>query len=268
MQKNIKKIALKIQKKAEKQLLKKPVKLIFWSIFPLISYFIASYFSAVIINVSLALIFWNNGTGYQNAISNTITTTVYSVLFFSLMLAIIYLVPVKIFKQKISKDDIALKGLITWKDLGFAIFGFIISMIFAGILLEILPNILNFDKSQVQDLTFERGGMLYSWQFLLAFISVVVIAPVFEELIFRGIIYSQLRKVNVWLAIFITSLLFGIVHLQMNVGVTVFAMSIVMCLIREKFTKTIWSGIVVHMLKNGIAFVILYVFPVIQTFQG
>ena len=259
MQKNIKKIALKIQKKAEKQLLKKPVKLIFWSIFPLISYFIASYFSAVIIKVSLALIFWNNGTGYQNAISNTITTTVYSVL--------IYLVPVKIFKQKISKDDIALKGLITWKDLGFAIFGFIISMIFAGILLEILPNILNFDKSQVQDLTFERGGMLYSWQFLLAFISVVVIAPVFEELIFRGIIYSQLRKVNVWLAIFITSLLFGIVHLQMNVGVTVFAMSIVMCLIREKFTKTIWSGIVVHMLKNGIAFVILYVFPVIQTFQ-
>ena len=77
MQKNIKKIALKIQKKAEKQLLKKPVKLIFWSIFPLISYFIASYFSAVIIKVSLALIFWNNGTGYQNAISNTITTTVF-----------------------------------------------------------------------------------------------------------------------------------------------------------------------------------------------
>ena len=153
------------------------------------------------------------------------------------MLAIIYFVPVKIFKQKILKDDIALKGLITWQDLGLAIFGFIISMILAGILLEILPNILNFDKSQVQDLTFERGGMLYSWQFLLAFIRSLVIAPVFEEVIFRGIIYSQLRKVNVWLAIFITSLLFGIVHLQMNVGVTVFVMSIVMCLIREKFTK-------------------------------
>ena len=124
MQKNIKKIALKIQKKAEKQLLKKPVKLIFWSFFPLISYFIASYFSAVIIKVSLTLIFWNNSTGYQNAISNTITTTVYSVLFFLLMFAIIYFVPVKIFKQKISKDDIALKGLITWQDLGLAIFGY------------------------------------------------------------------------------------------------------------------------------------------------
>ena len=268
MQKNIKKIALKIQKKAEKKLSKKSFKLIFWSIFPLISYFVTSYLSAVIIKVSLTLIFWDNGAGYQNAISNTITTTVYSVLFFSLMLAIIYFIPVKIFKQKILKDDIALKGLITWQDLGLAIFGFIISMILAGILLEILPNILNFNKSQVQDLIFERGGMLYSWQFLLAFISIVVIAPVFEEVIFRGIIYSQLRKVNVWLAIFITSLLFGVVHLQMTVGVTVFMMSIVMCLIREKFTKTIWSGIVVHMLKNGIAFVILYVFPVIQTFQG
>ena len=184
------------------------------------------------------------------------------------MLAMVYFIPTKLFKQKISKDDIALKGVITWQDLGLAILGFVASMIISGVLLEFLPNILHFDKLQVQDLAFQRSGMIHPWQFLLAFISVVVIAPVFEELIFRGIIYGQLRKVNVPLAIFITSLLFGFVHFQMNVGVTVFVMSVVMCFIREKWTQTIWSGIVIHMIKNGIAFFLLYVLQTIQFFQA
>ena len=59
------------------------------------------------------------------------------------------------------------------------------------------------------------------------------------------------------LAIFLVSLLFGVVHLQWNVGVNVFAMSVVLCGLRE-ITGTIYSGIVLHILKNGIAFYILY----------
>ena len=54
----------------------------------------------------------------------------------------------------------------------------------------------------------------------------------------------------------------------MNVGVTVFVMSVVMCLVREKWTQTIWSGIVIHMIKNGIAFFLLYVLQTIQFFQA
>ena len=265
MKNKFKNIFLKLQKKNEEILSKKPLKIIFWIILPILSYFAASYFSAVIIRLSLALIFWNNDVGYQSAASNTITTTIYSALFLGLMLAMVYFIPTKLFKQKISKDDIALKGVITWQDLGLAILGFLASMIISGVLLEFLPNILHFDKLQVQDLVFQRSGMIHSWQFLLAFISVVVIAPVFEELIFRGIIYGQLRKLNVLLAIFVTSLLFGFVHFQMNVGVTVFVMSVVMC---EKWTQTIWPGIVIHMIKNGIAFFLLYVLQTIQFFQA
>lgn len=269
MKNKFKNIFLKLQKKNEEMLSKKPLKIVFWIILPILSYFAASYFAAVIIRLSLALIFWNNDVGYQSAASNTIATTIYSALFLGLMLVMVYFIPTKLFKQKISKDDIALKGVITWQDLGLAILGFLVSMIISGVLLEFLPNIIiHFDKLQVQDLVFQRSGMIHSWQFLLAFISVVVIAPFFEELIFRGIIYGQLRKVNVPLAIFITSLLFGFVHFQMNVGVTVFVMSVVMCFIREKWTQTIWAGIVIHMIKNGIAFFLLYVLQTIQFFQA
>ena len=262
MKQKFKEIFLRRRKKNEKFLSKKPLRFIFWIVLLLSSYFAASYFAAVIIRLLLALIFWNNDVGYQNAISNVITTTIYSTLFFGLMLAMVYFIPVKFFGQKISKDEIALKGLITWQDLGLT------SMIIAGVLLKILPSILHFDKSQVQELAFQRGGMIHSWQFLLAFISIVVVAPFFEELIFRGIIYGQLRKINIPLAIFITSLLFGIVHFQTNVGITVFVMSIVMCFIREKWTQTIWSGIVIHMIKNGIAFFLLYVLQTIQLLQS
>ncbi len=81
MKNKFKNIFLKLQKKNEEMLSKKPLKIIFWIILPILSYFAASYFSAVIIRLSLALIFWNNDVGYQNAASNTITTTIYSALF-------------------------------------------------------------------------------------------------------------------------------------------------------------------------------------------
>ena len=81
MKHKFKNIFLKLQKKNEEILSKKPLKLIFWMILPILSYFAASYFAAVIIRLSLALFFWNNDVGYQNAVYNTITTTNYSALF-------------------------------------------------------------------------------------------------------------------------------------------------------------------------------------------
>lgn len=265
MREKINLICNKIRKRNEKALSKKPLKIIFWTVLPILAYFIASYVSAVAVRLYLAIAFWNNNSGYQNATSSVITTSVYSILFFGLMLAIIYFVPVKIFGQKISRKEIALNGLITWQDLSLALVGFIIAMILSGIFLDVASHILpNFNKTQPQNLLFRQGTMIFPWQFLMAFISIVVITPFAEEIIFRGIIYGQLRKINIPLAIFLTSLLFGIVHFQLNVGITVFIMSVVMCLIREKITKTIWSGIVIHMIKNGVAFAILYVYPALQ----
>ena len=85
--------------------------------------------------------------------------------------------------------------------------------------------------------------------------------------VFRGFLYGKIRgrlneivsdKISMMISIFLVSLLFGIVHLQWNVGVNVFAMSIVLCGLRE-ITGTIYSGILLHMLKNGIAFYLLFV---------
>ena len=75
-----------------------------------------------------------------------------------------------------------------------------------------------------------------------------------------------MREVSPWLAIILVSLMFGAAHGQWNVGITTFTMSVIMCLIREKLTDTIWAGIILHMLKNAIAFYFLFMAPeILQT---
>jgi membrane protease YdiL (CAAX protease family) len=53
---------------------------------------------------------------------------------------------------------------------------------------------------------------------------------------------------------------FGAVHGQWNVAIDVFSLSLIMCGLRE-ITGNIWAGALLHMLKNGLAFYILFINP-------
>jgi membrane protease YdiL (CAAX protease family) len=186
--------------------------------------------------------------------------TLYSALVYVVSLVITIFVPWKLAKSKTTRDELGLRGLPTWTDILLAPVGFIVFMIVAVILVAILQAIfpgVNWNESQ--DVGF--SNLISSSDFILAFISLVVVAPVAEELIFRGWLYGKLRaKIPAIPAMLVVSILFGIVHGQWNVGVTVFVMSIAMCTLRE-ITGTIWGGILIHILKNGIAFYFLYVNP-------
>ncbi len=77
----------------------------------------------------------------------------------------------------------------------------------------------------------------------------------------RGYLFGKLRRESgFWLSAVITSAVFGFVHLQWNVGVDVFALSLVLCFLREK-TGAIWAGMILHMLKNSVAYVLLFLQP-------
>ncbi|MCQ2568695.1 MAG: CPBP family intramembrane metalloprotease [Candidatus Saccharibacteria bacterium] len=196
----------------------------------------------------------------QASMSTNALQTLYSALVYVVSLAITIFVPWKLAKSKTTRDELGLRGLPTWTDILLAPVGFIVFMIVAVILVAILQSIfpgINWNESQ--DVGF--SNLISSSDFILAFISLVVVAPVAEELIFRGWLYGKLRaKIPAIPAMLVVSILFGIVHGQWNVGVTVFVMSIAMCTLRE-ITGTIWGGILIHILKNGIAFYFLYVNP-------
>lgn len=178
----------------------------------------------------------------------------YVIIFFTLVFIL------RIFKIKTTKSDLGIKGWLTWKDLLVAAIGFILYLIFAVILTTVFQFFPWFEANEAQDVGF--NSILGTRDLIITAVSLIIVAPIAEELIFRGLIYGKLRKklkgkIGTVSAILIVSLLFAIIHGQWNVGVNVFAMSVVMCLQRE-FTGTIYSGIVLHMVKNAIAFYIIY----------
>ena len=166
----------------------------------------------------------------------------------------------------VGRGDLGLKGLPTWTDIGLAPVGFIVSTLVAAGLAAIFSMFPWFDAEQTQDIGFST--FLVGIDRIVAFVILVVIAPIAEEVIFRGWLYGKIRRIlsegvsealSITISILLVSLLFGVVHMQWNVGVNVFALSVVLCGMRE-ITGTIYAGILTHMLKNGVAFFLLYVF--------
>lgn len=96
----------------------------------------------------------------------------------------------------------------------------------------------------------------------LAFAALVMVVPVAEELLFRGFIFKGVREGFSFTATaLVVSVLFAAAHGQLNVGLDVFALSLVLCYLREK-TGSIWPGILLHGLKNAVAFFMLFIYNV------
>jgi membrane protease YdiL (CAAX protease family) len=184
-----------------------------------------------------------------------------------LTLVIVLNVPRLIKKFGTSREELGLTRLPSWTDIGLAPAGFVVYFLLSAVLVYVVTHIFpGFDISQAQNVGFENLGRYY--ELMLAFVTLVIIAPIAEELLFRGYLYGKLRNaVPIWAAILITSVLFGLIHGQWNVAVDVFALSIVMCVLRE-VTGGIWAGILLHMLKNGLAFYILFINPTMFTTIG
>lgn len=193
-------------------------------------------------------------------------TAFYSALSYILTLALVLATPILFCKKKgISRRDLGLEGLPTWTDIGLAPIAYIVGSIAAAGLALLFSIFPWFNATENQAVSFSLFVM--GWDRIVAFLTLVVVAPIAEEVIFRGWLYSKIREktsdvfseiTSVILSSVLVSLAFGIVHLQLNVGVNVFAISLVLCALRE-ITGTIYAGIFTHMIKNGVAFWLLYI---------
>lgn len=114
-----------------------------------------------------------------------------------------------------------------------------------------------FNADETQDVGFVGAQ---GWQLALAFIGLVIIAPISEEIFFRGFLYRGLRRSwPMWLAALGASGLFALAHGQWNVGVDVFILSLLLIFVYQK-TGNLWLSIGMHATKNLIAFMFLFVF--------
>lgn len=156
-----------------------------------------------------------------------------------------------------SREELGLKDLPTVIDVGLAPVSYVVYLVLSGIFTSIMSAFTWFNAEETQDVGF--GYFITTGDRVVAMIALVFIAPIAEEIIMRGWLYGKLReKLKIPVATLLTSLLFGFLHGQWNVSVGVFALSLVLCGLRE-ITGTIWSGMLLHMLSNGIAFYLLYI---------
>ena len=91
--------------------------------------------------------------------------------------------------------------------------------------------------------------------FLLS-LAVVIMAPLFEEVLFRGFVFKGLEKspVGVVGAVLIPSLIWAVMHLQYEpffMGI-IFVLGILLGYARH-VTKSLWVPIAMHTLNNGLA---------------
>ena len=90
-----------------------------------------------------------------------------------------------------------------------------------------------------------------------AIVTVVVMAPLFEEVIFRGVLLESTRvRYGVVAAWLLSSAIFGIVHVHPTVVVNAFVMGLVLAFIYLR-TDSLWSAIILHAINNGIAYLAL-----------
>jgi membrane protease YdiL (CAAX protease family) len=105
--------------------------------------------------------------------------------------------------------------------------------------------------------------------FLLAFLGIGILAPIGEEMFFRGFIHTNLiDHFSFGWRVVISSFIFSLGHYD-SIGViaTSFVMGIALAIAYEK-THSLWFSIGMHIVNNTISVLLLYAMALIQNIYG
>ena len=216
-----------------------------------ISFFGGAFLTALLLTIAIRL-----GMPYASFVE-ALRSTIEAALVFVSSMSIALYVPKLIFKRPINKHWLGLDRQLEWKDLMLGTLAFVPYILLAALVISVVHIAIPFNLNEGQDVGFSTIST--SFEYVLAFMTLVVIAPIAEEILFRGYLYGRIRRLFGFVVTsVIVSVVFGALHGQWNVGVNVFALSLILCALRE-YTGSIWAGIVLHMVKNAVAFYGLFI---------
>lgn len=102
----------------------------------------------------------------------------------------------------------------------------------------------------------ENISSLFAADTIIVAAYVVVLAPIIEELMLRGIMYSKLRQeISFTVANILQATVFGIYHGDIIQGIYAFGIGLLFGYIYEK-GRTLLAPIIVHIIINGSGFVL------------
>lgn len=144
------------------------------------------------------------------------------------------------------REFMAIKGFSWGKFLGFAV-----ALLLLNVLITVMTHWLQLEPMNFMNELAQSAQSLG----LLVFVIVVVV-PIYEEMMFRGFMWSALanRRLGIWGASLITSILFALIHGQYGVfewiGIFLLAMLFSFARIRS---GSLLLPMVLHMINNGLA---------------
>lgn len=99
---------------------------------------------------------------------------------------------------------------------------------------------------------------------IILILSVAVVAPIYEEVIFRGILLKGMaKKLNPVIALVASALLFALVHLNIPQGINAFLLGLVIGFIYLKM-GSIYLSIFAHFVNNFLALSLSSLFTLIE----
>jgi len=124
-----------------------------------------------------------------------------------------------------------------------------------GILSGYLMDLINYLFPSFGSSYEELENMLVSGGFVTVFLSTCILAPIVEEIMFRGLILNNLlSKRNVWYSIILSALLFGLIHMNLLQGTNAFILGIALAIVFVK-TRNIYACMLGHFLNNFISII-------------
>lgn len=226
-------------------------------------FFLAQELAVLVISAYSALAHMNVSQ------TNNLLTSSITAQFFFVLLAEVFTVGLIFLILRLDGLNLVSIGLnkprfkqIGWVLVAYPVYYFllVISLI---IFSHIFPS-LNITQKQHIGFSSVHNGI----QLTLTFISLVVLPPIAEEVLFRGFLFEGLKKgMPVVVAGLLVSAIFASAHLPEGgskgplyvAAIDTFCLSVVLVYLKQK-TKSLWPGIYLHGLKNLIAFSLLYLY--------
>lgn len=156
----------------------------------------------------------------------------------------------------VSRDDLANRRLLRLGGVGLAV-GVVAQLVAVPIVYAALSPLI--DTSAVEqvarDLIDTADGTLD--RVLLA-VMVIVIAPVVEELAFRGVVVGGLRRgLGVWPAVVVSAVLFAMVHLAPVTWPGLFVFGLALAVLRLR-TGSLLPPVLAHVAFNAVTVIVLF----------
>lgn len=164
---------------------------------------------------------------------------------FMIVFGVIYLSD---YRSRTEKQTFVFSNIIWVVLFAFATHG--IAQIILYLLQKLMPTQISYYSRLITMIVPTKDNM---WLIILA---TCVMAPIAEELLFRGCIYGKMRQgYSKFLALFVTTALFSAYHMNLTQVLYTIPFGIAAAIIYEK-TKTIWTCILFHFIFNGSAFLL------------